>query len=82
MIVHHWQFYDPAHRRWADMGRVELPVRGGRGEGYRTYSIKTGVIPGAWRVDVETETGALLGRLRFNVVQQPEDPALLAETKN
>jgi hypothetical protein len=53
------------------MGRVELPVRGGRGGGYRTYSVKTGLTPGAWRVNVETPTGALLGRLRFNVVSLP-----------
>jgi hypothetical protein len=64
------------------MSRVELPVRGGRGDGYRTYSVKTGIIPGAWRVNVETSSGALLGRLRFNVVTQPTDPPLIAQSKN
>lgn len=81
-IVHHWELYDPARRRWMDMGRVALAVRGGRGEGYRTYSVKTGAPSGAWRVDVETRSGALLGRLRFNVVQQPEDPPLVPQIKN
>ena len=80
-IVHEWQFYEPK-RGWTTMSRVELPVRGGRGGGYRTYSVKTGITPGAWRVNVETPTGALLGRLRFNVVLQPSDPPLITQLKN
>jgi len=80
-IVHAWQFYEPK-RGWTTKSRVELPVRGGRGGGYRTYSIRTGITAGAWRVNVETPTGALLGRLRFNVVLQPADPALITQLKN
>jgi hypothetical protein len=80
-IVHEWQFYE-RKRGWTSMGRVELPVRGGRGGGYRTYSVKTGITSGAWRVNVETPTGALLGRLRFNVVLQPSDPPLITQLKN
>ena len=66
-IVHEWQFYDK-RRGWTTMSRVELPVKGGRGGGYRTYSRKTGVVAGAWRVNVKAANGALLGRLRFNVI--------------
>jgi hypothetical protein len=80
-IVHEWQFYEPK-RGWTTMSRVELPVRGGRGGGYRTYSEKTGVTAGAWRVNVETPSGALLGRLRFNVVLQTTDPPLITQYKN
>ena len=80
-IVHEWQFYEPK-RGWTTMSRVELPVRGGRGGGYRTYSVKTGITAGAWRVNVETPSGALLGRLRFNVVLQPSDPPLITQLKN
>lgn len=79
-IIHQWQFYEPK-RGWTNMGRVELPVRGGRGEGYRTYSVKTGILAGAWRVNVEIPSGALLGRLRFNVVLQPPDPSLITESR-
>ena len=46
------------------------PVRGGRREGFRTYSRKTGFPPdlvGPWSVDVVTESGQLIGRLRFRV---------------
>jgi Protein of unknown function (DUF2914) len=80
-IVHQWQFYDPK-LGWTTMDRIELPVRGGRGGGYRTYSVKAGIIAGAWRVNVETTTGALLGRLRFNVVLQGSDPPLITQIKN
>jgi hypothetical protein len=46
------------------------PVWGGRREGFRTYSRKT-VMPsdpaGRWSVDVVTDSGQLIGRLRFRV---------------
>jgi hypothetical protein len=45
-------------------------VRGGRTEGFRTYSRKSdfGVDPsGEWSVDVVTASGQLIGRLRFTV---------------
>jgi hypothetical protein len=80
-IVHEWQFYE-AKRGWTTMSRVELPVRGGRGGGFRTYSVKTGIMQGAWRVKVETLNGALLGRLRFNVVLQPSEPPLITQVKD
>jgi len=79
-IIHEWQFYDK-NRGWTTTSRIELPVMGGRGGGYRTYSRKTGVIAGAWRVNVKTANGALLGRLRFNVILQPSDPPLITQLK-
>ena len=48
------------------------PVRGGRAEGFRTYSRKTdfGSSPeGRWAVDVVTAHGQLIGRLRFTVAE-------------
>ena len=47
------------------------PVEGGRREGYRTFSRKTGFPErprGRWTVDVMTGGGQLIGRLRFRVV--------------
>jgi len=80
-IVHEWQSYD-TKRGWVTTSRVELPVIGGRDGGFRTYSMKTAIRPGAWRVNVETSSGAILGRLRFNIIQQSVDPALQTEYKN
>ena len=60
---------------WRREGRVVSvvrlsPVSGGRREGFRTYSRKI-VTPadprGRWTVDVVTDSGQLIGRLRFRV---------------
>lgn len=75
-IVHEWQIYDN-RRGWITADRIALSVRGGRDGGYRTYSMKGGVRPGAWRVNVETPNGAILGRYRFNVLPQSGMPATL-----
>ena len=53
------------------LARIPLsPVRGGRAEGFRTYSITRNLTPplaGRYTVDVVTASGQLIGRLRFTV---------------
>jgi len=80
-IVAYTAIYAPAGLRepvfhvWKKDGRAVAtvplsPVRGGRAEGFRTYSHKTDFGPspaGRWEVDVVTEHGQLVGRLRFVV---------------
>jgi hypothetical protein len=81
-IIHEWQTYD-SRRGWITADRIRLSVRGGRDGGYRTYSVKSGLKPGAWRVNVEIPTGAILGRFRFNVLPESGAPApLKTELKN
>jgi hypothetical protein len=75
-IIHEWQTYD-SKGGWITADRIPLSVRGGRDGGYRTYSVKSGIKPGAWRVNVETPTGAILGRFRFNVLSLPALPVPL-----
>ena len=66
----------PIEHVWRRAGEVVSvvplsPIRGGRREGYRTYSRKTAFPPdpvGAWTVDVVTASGQLIGRVRFRVV--------------
>jgi len=66
----------PVEHVWRHDGQVVnvvrlTPVRGGRREGFRTFSRKTAfpaAAVGRWRVDVTTESGQLIGRLRFRVV--------------
>lgn len=66
----------PIRHVWRHRGAVVnvvvlSPVRGGRREGFRTYSRKTTFPPdptGRWSVDVVTASGQLIGRLRFQVV--------------
>jgi hypothetical protein len=64
-IVHHWQRYSDVQKRWMTMARIPLPIAGGRDGGYRTYSYKTNLQEGKWRVDVETLNGQDIGRVRF-----------------
>jgi Protein of unknown function (DUF2914) len=81
-IIHEWQTYDN-RRGWITADRIPLSVRGGRDGGYRTYSVKSGLKPGAWRVNVEIRTGAILGRFRFNVLPESGEPvALKTELKD
>jgi hypothetical protein len=49
---------------------LATPVRGGRREGFRTYSRRRvwySPIAGRYRVDVVTTSGQLIGRLAFTV---------------
>lgn len=80
-LVAYTAVYAPAGLRqpivhtWRHGGRavtvVHLsPVRGGRREGFRTYSRKAtwpADPAGRWRVDVLTSSGQLIGRLHFEV---------------
>jgi hypothetical protein len=81
-LVAHTAIYAPAGLRqpvehvWRQDGRIIsvvrlTPVQGGRQEGYRTFSRKSAFPAnpvGRWVVDVMTESGQLIGRLRFRVV--------------
>lgn len=66
----------PIAHVWRRDGRVVSvvplsPLHGGRRGGFRTYSRKTTLPPdpsGRWSVDVVTDAGQLIGRLRFRVV--------------
>jgi len=66
-ITHHWQRYDEAAQQWVSEDRLSFAISGGRKEGFRGFSTKTAVPYGKWRVDVETERGQVLGRVRFDV---------------
>ena len=75
-IIHEWQRYDEQTRVWTTVNRIILSVTGGRNGGYRTYSVKNNLLPGPWRVNVETSRGQIIGRLRFKVITVDTNPAL------
>ncbi len=81
-IIHEWQYYDTATSRWVTYGRIPLTIVGGRPGGYNTYSIEDNVAPGEWRVNVETQTGQIIGRLRFTVIAATATPPLITEIKS
>ncbi len=67
-VIHQWQYYDATARKWVTDSTVKLALIGGREGGFKTFSVFSGLTPGAWRVNVLTESGQVVGRLDFNVV--------------
>lgn len=75
-ILHRWSRYYEKREEWVETDRLPFPIVGGRGEGYRGYTVKYGVAPGLWRVDVITEQEQLIGRITFTIIQTDASPAL------
>ncbi len=80
-IVHEWQYFDEGAGHWITSSRIDLGILGGRASGYRTYSVKSSVFPGKWRVNVETQNGQLIGRVKFVVEASDINPPVEAEVK-
>lgn len=80
-IVHEWQLYDETAHTWVTMSRIPLAASGGRADGYRTYSKKNAIVPGKWRVNVETTNGQIIGRIGFTVHMNEMVPVLVSEVK-
>ncbi len=74
-IIHHWQIYNKRQGRWLTTDRRSYRIVGGRDGGYRGYSYKKNMLPGEWRVDVETKEKSLLGRIRFKIRKFKTDSA-------
>lgn len=55
------------------LASIDFPAR------FFAFTETVHITPGRWRVNVETQTGRLIGRLNFNAVVQNEGPALLQE---
>ncbi len=66
-VTHVWSMYDRSEG-WIQRARVAFEIHGGREGGYRGFSMKHAVVPGVWRVEVETEEGRIIGRIDFKVV--------------
>ncbi len=81
-ITHRWEWFDPNTKQWVTESRIAYPIAGGRDGGYRGYSAKENVVPGLWRVDIETIDGRLIGRINFNAVLSSTTPEEMTETLN
>lgn len=81
-IVHIWEHYNEVTKKWDTVNKVNLTAIGGREGGYRTYSKKNNITQGRWRVDVETKSGQVIGRLRFDVEVVGALPPIVNEVKD
>jgi len=79
-ILHQWQYYDDVDRKWVTDSTISLSVVGGRDGGFRTYSMRSNLTPGKWRVNIKTSLGQTIGRLRFNVLRADTQPTTTFET--
>ncbi len=57
---------------WVKTDRIGFQISGGRDVGYHWYTAKTGISPGEWRVEVQTERDQTIGRLDFTVLPSPD----------
>lgn len=80
-IIHEWQYYDPAAKKWLTISSITLPVAGGREGGFRTYSEKFKPGAGRWRVNILTAGNKLIGRVRFNINITDVPPGAVSEIK-
>ncbi len=81
IILHEWQKYNESKGVWETNGIISLPVVGGRDAGFRTYSRRTNLSPGLWRVNIKTKSDQTIGRLRFNILPAIANPELRSGTK-
>ncbi|MBI3305928.1 DUF2914 domain-containing protein [Candidatus Nomurabacteria bacterium] len=80
-ILHEWQQWSEEKKEWNTERVINLSVVGGRDGGFRTYSSRFNLEEGKWRVNIKTEEGQIVGRLRFRVVLVDEKPELTAAVK-
>lgn len=78
-IIHEWE--RKVNGKWILQSRINLPVVGGREDGFRTYSVRSNLASGKWRVNVKTERGQTIGTLRFEVVIGEKIPDLEFDIK-
>lgn len=79
-IVHEWQYKNDAGE-WVTSARIPLKLAGGRAEGFRTYSVKSSLSPGKWRVNVSTPRGAVIGRINFHIISATARPDVVVIVK-
>ncbi len=81
-VIHQWQYYDEASKKWVNSGAIKLSIVGGRDGGYRTYSLRSNLADGFWRVNVLTETGQNVGRVSFKIESTTTEPTLESKIAN
>jgi hypothetical protein len=80
-IVHEWQYYDKVKNKWITDRVINLPVVGGRDGGFRTFSMRSYLTAGKWRVNIKTDQGQTISTLRFNILPVDTEPVLVSSVK-
>ena len=80
-IYHEWSYYDAEQEEWIATDRISYEVVGLHNRGYRGYTFKENVHPGQWRVDVETSSGRIIGRIPFEIERSSGPVPDLVQTR-
>jgi hypothetical protein len=80
-IIHEWQYYDLVKNKWITSSIINLDVVGGRDGGFRTYSKKSNLTSGKWKVIIKTRQNKIIGNVRFNIVNKKDSPLLINNIK-
>lgn len=75
VVLHEWQYKKDGS--WVTENVVPFTISGGRDEGYRGYSSKSSLRDGAWRVNVLTKSGQVIGRVSFELESASSSPDLV-----
>ncbi len=67
-VIHRWEKFNRQTENWETQSTFAFSINGGRAAGYRGYSQET-MTPGAWRCNVETKKGQLIGRISFSALE-------------
>jgi hypothetical protein len=65
-VMLRWLWRDP-RTGWQTTDLIPITISGGRDLGYRGVAYKANYSPGAWRCQVETKDGRVVGSLRFHL---------------
>ena len=78
-VMHKWEFYDGKTHTWQTKAVIAFTIAGGRDGGYRGYSTLSTIVPGYYRVSIETLSGQVIGRIYFGVEYVSNSPVLHTE---
>ena len=80
-IVYHWQRFEERNRIWQTVDHIAYDINGGRDDGYRGYTVKHNVVPGLWRIDIETPDRRVMKRINVEIISADETDYTLVERK-
>ena len=81
VVIHQWQYWDERAEEWLTESEIRLAVRGGRDRGFRTYSYRSDLEAGQWRVNIQNARGQKLGHVRFKIIPVSSAPELTSAVK-
>jgi len=77
-LSHQWQYKNESNS-WQTISTLPMPIIGGRSNGYRGYTTKENIWPGAWRVRIITEQEQVVGTVRFTIIKATTLPENLVK---